>query len=87
MTAGSSTSAFFPPMHTHLTCALLPVQKLILSGSQSCSAKIQFLPATNFLLFALLLYPSSCDCDGRTLGKQGEGRLTIVDNQLTEVVW
>jgi len=87
MTRGPPSLIFFPPERMHVTCVLLLAQKLILSGSRSCNAKIQFLPATTRVLFALLPYPPSCDCDGRTLGSQGEGCLTIVDNQLTEVVW
>ena len=59
MTGNPPSSIFSLLVHMHSACVRLLVQKLFLSGSQSCNAKIQFLPATYSLLFALLLVPSA----------------------------
>lgn len=60
MMAFPSSIVFFLPVGTHITCVRLPVQKLFLSGSQSCDAKIQFLPPALSLLSALLLFHQWC---------------------------
>lgn len=49
-----SSSVFFLPTCRPVTYARLPGRKLFLSGSLSCSAKIQFQPATYVLLFSWL---------------------------------
>jgi len=54
MTLRPPSLTFVEPIRMHSACARLPVQKLFLSGSLSCSAKIQFLPATYLPLPALL---------------------------------
>ena len=54
MTLRPPSLTFVEPIRMHLACARLPVQKLFLSGSLSCSAKTQFPPATYLFLPAWL---------------------------------